>query len=510
MKKIIIITILFSISLYGENYYVDNNAPQQGDGSIERPWQTILEGVENLSPGDTLFIRGDSEEVRIYEQQESIVIPTDGKKGEKIVVRNYPQENVEIKNVTPSSPLLRINSKDYWLFFGLNFNQNKREADCIQIRDGSKGVEFKNCVIKNGKRDGIDIGEGDSIVVEGCKIFNFYLQGDDAHGIVLEDGKDNRFINNEIYNCTGDCIQIIHGNSTNTIIRDNTMYTTLGSECENAVDVKRTEGKVVIKGNVCYGFRGSHGSDGTAIIVHAYCPEIEIDSNIIYDSEGGIRVGSTSHGIPHNVRITRNLIYDIVEETQRARKDGIYIDGGNNIFIYNNTLHNIVRYALYCSEEDPCTNLVVRNNIFSHAKRVRFRNLYGTITIDHNGYFSVERIPPETTLAVVGEEAGFVSLEAKDFRLEEGSPCIDKGVEVGFPYYGDAPDLGWWEYQEEGVEGGKREKKGENEEYKLIGRREMYDKLGRRVNSSLLPTGIYFIRISQGKGIFTKKIIVIK
>ena len=37
---------------------------------------------------------------------------------------------------------------------------------------------------------------------------------------------------------------------------------------------------------------------------------------------------------------------------------------------------------------------------------------------------------------------------ASDFKLQNNSPAIDAGIDVGFPYLGNAPDIGVYEYVE--------------------------------------------------------------
>ncbi|OYT17472.1 MAG: hypothetical protein B7C24_02290 [Bacteroidetes bacterium 4572_77] len=42
----------------------------------------------------------------------------------------------------------------------------------------------------------------------------------------------------------------------------------------------------------------------------------------------------------------------------------------------------------------------------------------------------------------------FVNAEILDFHLQESSPCIDAGTDLGYPYWGDAPDMGCFEYED--------------------------------------------------------------
>jgi predicted outer membrane repeat protein len=42
----------------------------------------------------------------------------------------------------------------------------------------------------------------------------------------------------------------------------------------------------------------------------------------------------------------------------------------------------------------------------------------------------------------------FVDYDNGDYHLQANSPCVDAGTDIGLPYYGDAPDMGCFEYQD--------------------------------------------------------------
>jgi len=46
----------------------------------------------------------------------------------------------------------------------------------------------------------------------------------------------------------------------------------------------------------------------------------------------------------------------------------------------------------------------------------------------------------------INENPQFVNASALDFQLTETSPCIDAGTDIGFEYYGEAPDMGCFEF----------------------------------------------------------------
>jgi len=46
----------------------------------------------------------------------------------------------------------------------------------------------------------------------------------------------------------------------------------------------------------------------------------------------------------------------------------------------------------------------------------------------------------------IENETQFVNTGTGDFKLKSGSPAIDTGKDIGFPYNGSAPDIGAFEY----------------------------------------------------------------
>ncbi|MEK7813097.1 MAG: right-handed parallel beta-helix repeat-containing protein, partial [Candidatus Desantisbacteria bacterium] len=294
----------------------------------------------------------------------------------------------------------------------------------------------------------MDISWADNILVEGCNIYNFFRYGMDCHGIVLMNGKDNIFRNNEIYDCTGDCIQIITGNAEQTLIENNHLYTTLGDKSENAIDIKGNMG-TIIRGNECHGFRDTLESEGTAVVIYGYMPSILVERNVIYDSDGGIRVESTADGIPTNVLIRNNLIYNIIGTKGLHNGEGIDINGVSDITICNNTVYNINGYSIVCGIDKFVNNLVVKNNIFDNGYAATFTANVVNSDISYNGFFNLnEGLPSQATFSVHGTSAGFVSPDdpfSPDFQLADNSPCIDAGTDTKLPYAGLAPDLGAYE-----------------------------------------------------------------
>ncbi|MDI6780489.1 MAG: right-handed parallel beta-helix repeat-containing protein [bacterium] len=455
------ILLLMPVVCTATNYYVDNSVAVDGDGSISHPWKNIQVSINNLKAGDTLNIRGDAfGEGRLY----SITSPLDfsncqsGSSTANITVQAYPGERVMVRN-DGNGFLMNMKLWDgrYWIFKDILFDQNSVADDCIRIGSAENGrkpanITFSSCTIRNGQADGMDIVLADSVVVEDCKIYNFFRYGADCHGIVLMNGKDNIFRNNEIYDCTGDCIQIITGNAEQTLIEKNHLYTTLDDKSENAIDIKSNMG-TILRGNKCHGFRNTLESAGTAVVINGYMPSILVERNIVYDSEGGIRVNSTDDGVPTNVLIRNNLVYNIINEQTGIDwlhyGEGIYVNGASDVTIYNNTVYNTNGYSIVCGINKFVNNLVVKNNIFDNGYAATFTANVTNSDISYNGFFNLQQgIPSQATLSVTGTSAGFVDPNnpfLPNFHLADNSPCIDAGTDTEQPYAGTAPDLGAYE-----------------------------------------------------------------
>ena len=278
MFRIIAIVLTMSQFLFGlTNYYVDNTVNTSGDGTFEQPFKSIAEGMAKLQAGDTLFVRGSlSEPAQIY--QENLYLGDSAPSGTaqaRIVVKAYQNELVRI--VLESSFSIYAS---YWTFENLIFDMDGKNYDTIKLKGDF--VTFRSCEITNGQKDGFDINGASGTLIENCKIHNFVRNDQyDAHGIILNGGVDNIIRNNVIFDCKGDCIQLYKSDQNyGTLIEGNDLYTTLGSNSENAIDVKAARNLRIIN-NKMHGFHDSEDSDGVALKINKDSDDILIYGNDI-------------------------------------------------------------------------------------------------------------------------------------------------------------------------------------------------------------------------------------
>ncbi|KAA3610653.1 MAG: T9SS C-terminal target domain-containing protein [Calditrichaeota bacterium] len=390
--------------------------------------KSIQQSILGLQPGDTLFVRSG-------DYHETLSFPQGGVDGQPIVISAFPGDHPVLFS-TGTGPI--ILGEDYLVMDGLILDQNGASEDAIRIRGNYNTI--KNCEIRNGKRDAIEINSGTGNRIENNVIHNFVWQpGKDAHGIVTDPGVvDLTIIGNTIYDCGGDCIQLyasgsdpVSSYSRDIDIIDNVLYTTLGSSSENALDFKGVDGGIVA-GNDMYGF------DDKAVVVQKGCRNLLFEFNTIHDSERGMEFRGENGKSQENMIVRNNAIYNI------RQYYGVKFDWVDNVTFINNTLAFINTRA-FLIEEEGLTNSVILNNIIYQADDPKVDGTFD-VEVGHNGWFQADAASFAAASDVVGQNPGFMAANSFDFQLISGSPVIDKGQNVGLVFTGNAPDLGAFEF----------------------------------------------------------------
>lgn len=440
------------------SYYVNNQSPAGGNGSMATPWNSISSSLSKLSPGQVLCVRGDATGAgRVYTEATLSVDGVNGKKNgtaqAPIVVRTYPGERV-ILRMTGSDNVLEFRDISYWEFDG--FVLDGQAARRIGAKFGRAHFNvIRNCEIRDIREDGVNLYLSHNNLIEGCRIYRVdngpYK---DATGIILNGSNNSVIRNNTLYDLRGDGVQIYNGfgEVSGTLIEQNHFYTTLGACSENAVDVKTSGAQPThIRSNQMHGFRpndgacgGSGGGLGEAIIVHEDGGNVVIERNDIYDSATGITVSGG------NVRVVNNLIHNLVRDPRAWAGIGLYIYTSNTVDVWHNTFANLPDRALWVS--DGVSNLKLHNNLFYNAGRVQ-RDSGNSLTATHNGWFAMGGSLPGAN-DVSGGDPGF--LGAGNYRLLPSSLAVDAGdgayaIAADFDQaprpMGLAPDLGAFEVQ---------------------------------------------------------------
>ncbi|MGA9347506.1 MAG: choice-of-anchor Q domain-containing protein [Anaerolineae bacterium] len=133
----------------GNDYYVSPDGDDANPGSFDQPWHTIQHAVENVGPGDIIWVRGGT-------YNEGVDIETSGLPGLPITVIGYPDEvaildgnglerrdGIVIGKADTSAEL----STSYWTFQNLvirDYIQEGERGFGFVSWDGSQGITLRN------------------------------------------------------------------------------------------------------------------------------------------------------------------------------------------------------------------------------------------------------------------------------------------------------------------------------------------------------------------------------
>ncbi|MBW2457601.1 MAG: right-handed parallel beta-helix repeat-containing protein [Deltaproteobacteria bacterium] len=371
-------------------------------------YTTVQAAVSAATAGDVILVHAGS-------YQEDVDITADGTDSARITLQPAGDGDATITG--------RITvDGDFWDITDLT----------IVARAGARGVRLRGdhnrlqgIELSGGDRNGID-GGGIGNEVRACTIHNFDAGQDDAHCIVLNPGAEDWIIaDNELYDCSGDTIQLYAGGYERTIlnirIEGNHMYFTGAlSRTENAIDVKNADGLVVF-GNRMHGF-----PDNKVVVFQKGPANIDMQCNVMFDGSTGVEFRAEDGGTVENVVFARNLMHDY--SSYALKFDGTV--GGE---VFNNTFVDIGGDGLQI-DGAGLANGMVQNNLWSNTGAIEG----GTFTADHNGFWQVG-----SNGIGSGSDVEADPLLDTDYRLGPSSPMIDMGLDVGLPFAGAAPDLGW-------------------------------------------------------------------
>ena len=155
----------------------------------------------------------------------------------------------------------------------------------------------------------------------------------DYHGITMNGNVSYSWIvDNEIYHCEGDGMQINAGNDADAI---NHIFAgrNLVYECKQAGLGSKTASDVIFSQNTVYGFRHSSSADGEGFEVLYDPKRVWHLFNRSYNNKWGFGMGSQNLGTREEIYYIGNLIYD-------CQTAGIRLHNQQNLQVLFNTIYN--------------------------------------------------------------------------------------------------------------------------------------------------------------------------
>jgi pectate lyase-like protein len=407
------------------NYFVSTTGNDLNPGTIAEPFATIPKAIQAAAAGDVIYVRGGT-----HSYSQTIRIEKSGIAGAPIKLLAYPGEHpyLSFSNQPYGSSnrgILLTTNGNYWEIKGFEIAYAGDNA--IKV-EGSHN-RFERLVLHHNGDTGLQIGFAHETSNDGtlgaynevinCDSYMNYdsdNRGSDADGFAckLHPGAGNVFIGCRAWKNSDDGWDLFETDSSVVLSNcwswhngDGSLYNVVGGSFQgNGNGIKL----------------GGNGAGGSSEGVHYAYNCISFNNNF---------PGRTRHGFDQNSHHGGNVLYNCV--------------AWNNL--YN-----------YFFEDGAGSNpLLFRNNVSFNGAVSDFGS--GAVE-DHNSWLASDHtmINPAVgsfsaadfnSIAESAAEAPRLpdgSLPTGFARLVAGSNLIDKGVDVGLPFSGPAPDLGAFEF----------------------------------------------------------------
>jgi hypothetical protein len=390
------------------NYYVATNGSDTTNSgtSITAPYATLAKAASSAGAGNLIYVRGG-----VYPTSTKISLTKINVAGQPIRIRAYPGESpvLDFSGQTGTGSSydgIAISGNYYWLY-GLVFTNAGHSSIAIT---GTNNI-VERCVSLGARNTGFHIGGGSSATSKAAT--NLYLNCDSIRSYDAPVGGN------------------ADGFSAKWSIGTGNVFSGCRS-CENSDDGwDLWMGSQPVLITNCWAFR--NGSNVWA-------------SGPFAGNGNGFKLGGS--GVPAAHRLVASLAFH-----------NVGTNGGNGIDQNSNTRGQTVdqntswlnRYSNFSLNNGANTTPhVVRNNISFMGGR---SDSFTTGTLTNNNSWQVISPTVNTNDFLTVDESFAVAPRRDDgslpetpfFRPVPGGRLVDKGVNMGMPFYGSAPDLGTFE-----------------------------------------------------------------
>jgi len=344
-------------------WYVDDDAPEGGDGSLENPFQRIQDAVDNATQGDNIRVwEGIYYENVVVNKtvslkgNGSVVTTIDGGREGDVVRITADCVNMSGFRIAGSQEYdgIKVESANNHIFMN-NFS-NSRNGILIDI---SSDCKIENNTCSSNLNNGIRLHSSSN-----CTLTNNTCENNNERGIYISDSSNCTLKNNNCSMNKYDGIGTI--NSSMFTIEKNSCYSN-GIWGIYLWDLKNG----MIKNNICF----SNEDVGIYLLDVDDCT---LMNNICENNDGGIYFDS-----PTNCTILNNVC-------ENNNRHGMRLLSSSYCTLVNNTCKSNSQYGIYLgsSNDNTLTNNIVSNNSEYGICLLRSNNI---ILINNSAFNNDER-----------------------------------------------------------------------------------------------------------------------
>lgn len=305
MKISYSVLLVFCIGyLSAADYYVSPTGNDNNPGTLALPWKKIQKAASTAGPGSNVYIRGG-----VY--FEKVEMGKSGTAGNYITFTTYPGEEVILDGTgVGGQAMIDIYKKNYIRIIGLHIRNNAGNfAAGILIEFGSRFIEVRNCIIHD-----IHFNSNPNAPVNSNTNANPFLVYGDHPSIVMTniicDG-------NEIYDCRTGFSEALtfDGNVSDFQITNNHVHhiTNIGIDMAGHFGACPTPSKDQARNGICKGNYVHHCGSAYATAAGIYVDggkNIVIEQNKVHNCQWGIEVGCENVGkTTSGITVRNNLLY---------------------------------------------------------------------------------------------------------------------------------------------------------------------------------------------------------
>lgn len=438
-------------------YYVALNGSNSNPGSFNQPWRTIAYATGSSSgvmAGDSIFVRAGN-------YPETVTPAISGTAAAPILLRNYQNETVSLD----PGRFRFENGKNYWHLSGFVVQHSD---DSGLMVNGSHAVGFltvDHCTFSHHKEDGVYLGGSNfgGIAIYDCNIewngeVNGQPSGVEGSGIVMYGNQGKLWARRNLI-ANNWAKGIAHGSpgefaGDSSVVDSNQIINNYESGMDWAANNSFIRYNYLSLNGTRDPESGEWGDKGLALTNVATGNMVAF--NVIKSSGRWELEPRGSDNKIYNNTLIKDHYYTTVPGSPYASTIIFWETGGTGNEFKNNIIMNL------CSQPDHHF-AVIAGTYQRYLQQFWSHNLYwcpnATAPPPANRPFKLYNYPggmyvtlseiqvayPNQEVGSLWEDPEFVSYPDSNFNLVLQSPAIDAGIPVGFPYNGNAPDIGRFE-----------------------------------------------------------------